>query len=290
MTRCLPRATSRARNASSCTSSDKPRAMPSVGRFDEQGRVAEHLGKCTDRGREHRRAHAHRLERREPEPFVAGRVREQRRTREQIRSLGVVDPSGDPDAAPVRRATRTRRRTRRCSSPVHRRVRVGGRGRWRRCRRTRGRVSPGSCAVRSCRGRGRSGGEPASRWPALGSPAETSEMPLWTTWMRSLGTPKTSATSRPTNSETVWTCAPRRSARRISAGYCTVFASQYSGWCTGVRSCTVTSSAARLAGGTTKFGPCTTSIGAGPVLDRRPVDPLPQLAGRARPVSRGAAP
>ncbi len=56
----------------------------------------------------------------------------------------------------------------------------------------------------------------------------------------------------------VWTQAPSATARRISAGNRRVEASHSSGYRTMVRSCTVTTRAARRAGGTTKLVPCTT--------------------------------
>ena len=208
------------------------------------------------------------------------------RRRADPRALGVVDAAGDPD--PVARA---RGRVRGvelggvptpCTGEHEMEVGVGGGDvveRADECRQVLARFDRADgedIAV-----------EPASGWPARGSPADTSGTPLWTTWMRSLGTPKTSATSSATNSETVWTCAPRRSARRISCGYCTVFASQYSGWCTGVRSCTVTSCAGVPGGRHDEVRAVHDVDRSGPVLDRRPVERASRAGGSCGPGSRG---
>ncbi len=65
-------------------------------------------------------------------------------------------------------------------------------------------------------------------------------------------------TSSATNSEGVWTHTPSSTARRINAGKPRVNRSHSSGNRTMARSCTVTTRAALLDGGTTKLVPWTT--------------------------------
>ena len=98
-----------------------------------------------------------------------------------------------------------------------------------------------------------------ARWGSCGRSCDgVPGIPGRTTWMRSASSPNHSPTSSATNCESVWTCAPRATARRISPGYSSVSGVHSSGKRTGVRSCTLTSATPRV-GGTTKFVPCTTS-------------------------------
>ena len=143
--------------------------MPSV--FGSTSRAASPStsGSAPTAGREHRRAHAHRLERREPEPFVAGRVREQGRTREQIpRCVSSMRPS--PGYATARA-----RRVHVASNSAVFQPRTPASTRW-----MSGSVAATSSnartsvarffAVRSCRGRGYSAASPRAGGPRSGHP------------------------------------------------------------------------------------------------------------------------
>ena len=70
-----PRATRSSTRSPPSSTSTRRRGQPvAVARLDQPGPVAHHLGHRSGRGGHHRHAGRHGLQRREPEPFVAGRV------------------------------------------------------------------------------------------------------------------------------------------------------------------------------------------------------------------------
>ena len=219
-----PRAMSAARRSASVSTSASAAASAATSpRRDQPGRVAHDLGQRACSRRDDRRAERHRLERRHAEPLVPRRVREHGRASEQGDALRLGHPTeagGCDGGGPLRRGPRSapRRPSRRVRRP-----RGGAPGRTPPPHRTPRPRSAGPCAARPCPsartyrsllpGAGRCSRPPRVRRPAAGC-SRSARRPRGR--RRRANAPLTSSA---TNRLTVWTHAPRLTARSIKSGY-----------------------------------------------------------------------